>query len=186
LRDSLQTDVQTLAALVEDESESHQEVDTKTMRLFPTELNLAFRHAQIKAPTSGHFLSDISIHGLTFSTFSKHSGNACVVVRAANDASPTPAQVVHIVEISMEGTHKTFLAVQRYKPATIHHDPFSRYPAFRARLWETRLSDLEVLTPSQILSHCTHLPIQIGQKKYFANVSLCRVSGPSALSQSGF
>ena len=182
LRDSLQTDIQSLAALVEDledESEAYQVAAIKTRRLFPTELSLAFQRALIKAPSSGHFLADISIRGLTFSTFSKHPGNACVLISADDDATQTPAQVAHIIETSLEGTHKIFLAVQRYKPATLHHDPFFRYPALRAQLWETRLLDLEVVTPSRILSHCARLPIKIGQEKYFANLSLCRVSSSS-------
>lgn len=180
LRDSLQTDIQCLAALVHND-EDVQTVATKIMSLFPTELQLAFQRSQIDAPASGHFVSNFSIHGLMFSTFSHHHGNACVLLRATNDATPIPAEVAHIVEVSMEGTSKTYLAVRRHKPAPLHHDPFSRYPALRARLWQTPIPDLEVVMPSQILSHCARLPIKIGQEKYFAVLSLCRVSGLSII-----
>jgi hypothetical protein len=172
LRDSLQTDIQILTAL-EDEN-AHQVAATKSVHVFPTELRRAFQRSQIDTTSSGHFVSDMSIHGLTVSTVSKHRGNASVLMKESNDATPIPAEVVHIVEISEKGTSKTYVAVQRLKPATLHHDPFSRYPALRTRLWKTRSLDLEVITPSQILSHCARLPIKIGQEKYFAVLSLCR------------
>lgn len=175
LRDSLQTDIQILTALVEDENEVQQVAETKSVHAFSRELCLAFQHSRNNTASSGHFVSDISIHGLTFSTFSKHCGNACVLIRESNDATPLPAKVVHIIEILKEGTSKTYLVVRRLEPATLHHDPFSRYPALRSRLWQRRLMDLEVLTPSQILSHCARLPIKLGQEKYFAVLSLCYV-----------
>ena len=160
LRDTLQTDIQIFATLVEDENEAQQVPATRSVDAFPTELCLAFQRSRIGTAYSGHFISNVSIHGLTFSTFSKHPGNACVLIRESNDE--TPAEVVHIVEISEEGMNKTYLAVRRFEPATLHHDPFSQYPALRTRLWKKRLMDLEVVTPSQILSHCARLPIKIG------------------------
>lgn len=173
LRDSLQTDIQILTALAEDENEVQQVAATKSVHAFSSKLCLAFQRSQIDTASSGHFVSDISIHGLTFSTFSKHQGNACVLIRESNDATPVPAEVVHIIEILEEGTSKTYLVVRCLKPATLHHDPFSRYPALRSRLWQRRLMDLEVLMPSQILSHCARLPIKLGQENYFAVLSLC-------------
>lgn len=173
MRDSLQTDIQILTALVEDENESQQVAATKSVHVFPTELRLAFQRCQINTTSSGHFISDVSIHDLTFSTFSKHRGNACVLIRESNNATPVPAEVVHIIEILEKGTSKTYLAVQCLEPATLQHDPFSRYPALRTRLWKRRLMDLEVVMPSQILSHCARLPIKIGQEKYLAVLSLC-------------
>ena len=174
LRDSLQTDIQILTALVEDENETQMVAVTKLAHVFPTELCLTFQRSQIDTASSGHFVSDISIQGLTFSTFSKNRGNACVLIREPNDMIPMPAEVVHIIEILEEGTSKTYLAVRRLEPVALHHDPFSRYPALRTRLWKRRLSDLDVVVPSQILSHCARLPIRIGQEKYFAVLSLCR------------
>ncbi len=174
LRDSLQTDIHTLGAVVKDETEAQHLAATKTMRLIPRELFLAFQPSSIDSPSSGHFLSNILIHGLMFSTFSKHRGNACVLIRTAEDTTPIPAEIAHIIEIL---TGETYLAVRRHKPAILHHNPFSRYPVLQGQLWETRLSDLEVVMLSQILTHCARLPIKIGQDKYFAVLSLCRVSG---------
>ena len=173
MRDSLQTDIQILTALVEDEDEAQQVAATKSVHAFPTDLCLAFQHSQIDTASSGHFVSDISIHGLMFSTLSKHRSNACVLIREPNDMIPMPAEVVHIIEILEEGTSKTYLAVRRLEPVALHHDPFSQYPALRTQLWTGRLMDLEVVMPSQIISHCARLPIKVGQEKYFAVLSLC-------------
>lgn len=179
LRDSLQTDIQTLAAVVEDETEAQHLAATKTMHSIPQEVCLAFQRSRIDSPSSGHFVSNILIHGLMFSTFSKHRGNACVLIRTADDRATIPAEIAHIIEVSTGELSKTYVAVRRHKPAILHHDPFSRYPALRAQLWETRLSDLEVVMSSQILSHCARLPIKMGQDEYFAVLSLSRASGLS-------
>ena len=87
--------MQTLAAVVEVETETQHLAATKTMRSIPRELYLAFQHSQIDPPSSGHFASDILICGLMFSTFSKHRGNACILIKIADDAA-IPAEITHV------------------------------------------------------------------------------------------
>ncbi|KAF8518162.1 hypothetical protein BU17DRAFT_91293 [Hysterangium stoloniferum] len=179
IRDSIQTDIQSLGALLKDENDvQHVVVIKQTMHLLPTELCLTFQHSQIEAPPSGYFLSNFSICGLTYSTFSKHHGNACIMIKAPNDAKPVPAKVAHSIEFSIEGMNKTYLAVQRHKPVTLHHDPFSQYPILQAQLWETQLSNLEIVMLGQISLHCAQLPVEIGHEKYVAVLSLCCICAP--------
>ena len=95
-------DIQILTALVKDENEAQQVTAAKSVHAFPTELCLAFQCSQIDTAFSGHFISNVSIHGLMFSTFSKHCSNAYVLIRESNNATLISTEIVHIIEIVEE------------------------------------------------------------------------------------
>jgi hypothetical protein len=89
---------------------------------------------------------------------------------------PQPAQLVYILEFGTPTSPSTYLAIRRFKPANISCDPFAKYPIVRAKLWDSSLAEVEIITTSKVLSHFACLPIQQGKHSFNAVLSLSRVS----------
>jgi hypothetical protein len=90
---------------------------------------------------------------LKYTIASKHPGNSCVMFLSGGWETPQSAQLNYILEFGTSKTPLTYFAVQRYKPADITQDPFAKYPVLCAKLWDSHLAEVEIITTSQVSSH---------------------------------
>ena len=174
-RNSLVTDIHAMSATEETESDLFEYPNEQIARPIPAEIRNALYSASPNLPLRAVLQSHIAISGLKFAVASKHPGNSCILI-SSESGIPQPAQLVYILEFRTSETSSTFLAVRRYEPANILYDPFSKCSALRAKLWDTRLADIEIITTSRVLSHFACLPIQLGAQSFNAVLSLSRVS----------
>lgn len=175
MRDSLQTDIQAFASLLNEDDITHKTEIMEAPHTFPGELQQAFKASKITAPAHGRLLSNLSLGGLIYSTFSKHRGNSCVLFIRSKDMEALPAQIAYIVQFTAAGITETYLGVRCHKPAKLVHDPFSSFLVLRTAIWDAELGDLEIIRPAQITSHFACLPILINEHLFIAALSLSRV-----------
>jgi len=133
--------------------------------------------------TFGHcipatLLPRIRIGGLSYSPFSKHLGNASILLRSGSAGVFQPARIDFIVQVVHEAQVGTLVAVRKYLKATGIDDPFSPYPFLRAQLWSRNLGALELHELGSIECHFAHLPFLWQNQDLMAIISLSRVSGP--------
>jgi hypothetical protein len=168
-------DIHAMSATEEAESDVFECTSEQIARPIPAEIRNALYSASLNLPLRAILQSHITINGLKFAVSSKHPGNSCILI-SSETGIPQPAQLVYILEFLTSKTPSTFLAVRRYEPANISYDPFSKCSTLRAKLWGTRLADIEIITTSRVLSHFACLPIQLGAQSFNAVLSLSRVS----------
>lgn len=171
---SLVTDIHMLSAVEKTGSFSSDDLDEQTARPIPAEIHDAINSANLIVPSRAILQTYITILGLKFAIASKHPGNSCAMV-SSEGGSPRPAQIVYILKFNTPETLSTYLAIRYYKPANIAYDPFSKYPVLRAKLWDSRLADIEIIRTSQVLSHFACLPVRLGNCSFNAVISLSRV-----------
>jgi hypothetical protein len=163
VRDSLVTDINALSAAEEDGVGSLEDLDQRTARPIPTEIRDAISSMNLNVPSHAVLQTYVTVLGLKFAVASKHPGNSCIMV-LGEGGSPQPAQLVYILEFNTPETPSTYLAIRRYKAANIAYDPFSKYPVLGAKLWDSRLADIEIIKISQVLSHFACLPVRLGKQ----------------------
>ena len=98
----------------------------------------------------------------------KHLGNSYILITPVNnlDGEPVPAQITYLVQnFKADDRAITYFAARRHKAAAFPHDPYFCYPDFSAQLWDTKLEDLEILLPSQVIAHFVCLAVEVDQKK---------------------
>jgi hypothetical protein len=172
-RNSL-TDIHSISATEEAETNVFEVPDEQIARPIPAEIRNALNSASLNLPSRAILKSYITINGLKFAVASRHPGNSCILM-SSESGGLQPAQLVYILEFRTLKIPSTYLAVRRYKPANISHDPFSKCSALRAKLWDTHLADIEMITTSRVFSHFACLPIQLGKQSFNAVLSLSRV-----------
>ena len=177
IRDSLVMDMHTIPMVNDAENDVFDDnLDEGTARPVPTEIRNALNHTNLNVPSRVIFQTSITINGLRYAIASKHPGNSCVMLLSAGGGSPQPAQLNYILEFRTSKNPLIYLAVRRYKPSHIKDDPFAKYPVLCAKLWDSHLADVEIITTSQVLSHFACLPIQMQRRSLVAVLSLSRVS----------
>ena len=152
-----------------------EDLDEQTARPIPAEIRNAINSVKLTVPSRAALQTYIVIHGLRFAIASKHPGNSCAMISSGSEI-PAPAQIVYILKFNTPEAPLTYLAVRRYKPASIAYDPFSKYPILQTKLWDSCLADVEIIRTSQVLCHFACLPIQLGNRSFNAVISLSRVS----------
>ena len=177
LRNSIQTDMQVLSSLVEtgdDESDDDDALNwnERSAKPIPRDLLTALTRLRFKSTHIANFLHCVTINGLLYTPTSKHEGNSCILLKSAEGGNQVPARIQTIFQIPFLESVQTLIAIRRHQPSRLHHDPFSRYPVLRARLWEVQLGELEVIRPDQISSHFACLPLKDG---HIVAASLSRV-----------
>jgi hypothetical protein len=178
LRDSLQTDMQVLSSLVEGGDDGDDDGalnwNERTAKPIPSDLLTALTRLHLST-RSAQFLHHITINGLAYTPRSKHEGNSCVLLKSQEDHIQVPAQIQTIFQIPFLESVKTLIAIRRHQPSRLRHDPFSRFPILRARLWGVQLGELEVIQPDQVLSHFACLPLKGEFEGHIVASSLSRV-----------
>ncbi|PPQ96460.1 hypothetical protein CVT26_010514 [Gymnopilus dilepis] len=170
LRDRVQTIVRP-----EMLSNRKAEVAGGTQRSLPPDLRFAFTRSNIEPPLRALLPSTIVISGLIYTTSNKHSGNSCAMITYGDSPEPIPAQVVYIVRFrSSAGPLLTYLAIRCHKTAFVTRDPYLCFPALKAQLWSACLSDLELVSPSQVVCHYACLPLNFEGQELVVAMSLSR------------
>jgi hypothetical protein len=180
LRDSLQTDMQVLSSLAEggDDDEDDDGAlnwNERSAKPIPRELHAALTRLHFKSTGTAQFLHGITINGLMYSPTSKHEGNSCILLKSQNQ-NQVPARIQTIFQIHFMESVQTLIAIRRHLPSRLRHDPFSRSPILRARLWGVQLGELEIIRSDQVFSHFACLPLKGEFEGHVATVSLSRVS----------
>jgi hypothetical protein len=185
LRDSLQTDMQMLSSLVEggdDDNDGDGDGDDGAMNWngwttepIPRDLRTALSRFHSGSTYTAHFLTHLTINGLVYTQTSKHLGNSCILLKS-QDQTQVPARIQRIFQIQLLDSVQTLIAIQRHQPARLCHDPFSRFPILRARVWEVKLGELEIIRPDQVFSHFACLPLKGEFEGHIIAASLSRVS----------
>jgi hypothetical protein len=181
LRDSLSMDMQLLSSLTEggdDDGDNDGAMywNERSARPIPRDLRTAMTHLSFKSTHTAHFLHRITINGLVYTPTSKHEGNSCILLNSPEDQNHVPAQIQSIFQIPFLESVQTLIAIRRHQPSRLRHDPFSRAPILRARLWGIQLGELEVIRPDQIFSHFACLPLKGEFEGHIVAASLSRVS----------
>ncbi|PPQ97558.1 hypothetical protein CVT26_002343 [Gymnopilus dilepis] len=172
-RDTLQTDIQAFTSVFDSGNCAQEEHQVASSPL-PEEVKLAFEIAQISVPSYVQLLSNLSLGGLTYSTYSKHQGNSCILLNQTQDGDIIPARIVHIIQFSTAGRINTYFGVRRHRPACLERDPLSSFLVLGAAIWDTELYDLELIRPVHVSSHFACLPITIHGRQLVAVLSLSR------------
>lgn len=128
---------------------------TRTFKQLPSDLLQAFTICDIEAPLRGILHADITIHGLTYSTSTKHAGNSCVFFKSTSRSS-VPGRISHIVQFDDD---TIFLGVRRHRSKSLKNDPFARYQDIGARLWDDHLSNIEIIKLGDVICHFACLPV---------------------------
>ncbi|PPR03093.1 hypothetical protein CVT26_004612 [Gymnopilus dilepis] len=171
----LQGNIMTLSSISSEDPMYANDIPREALQ-YPAELQQAFKTSGITPPTRGQFLSNITLHERTFSTYSKHQGNSCALVIKSGDLKANPAQIAYIVQSAASGVLETYIAVRRHKPANLPKDPFSSFLVLRAAIWDAEFFDLEIIRPSEISSHFACLPVCLIGRPFAVCLSLCQVS----------
>ncbi|CAA7270442.1 unnamed protein product [Cyclocybe aegerita] len=181
VRDALVPDMRAFASIMEPSAEGDNPVWADlTKRSIPEDLSLALAEfLEGPTPSEAHFLSHLSIDGVNYATSSKHAGNSCVLLhhphnyKSRNIECLDAAQIKYIVQVSSgDNSIQTYIGLSRYLHADVVHDPYSRFPAFPARLSSRKLGVLEIATPDQLFNHFACLPVCIEGRDLFAVLSL--------------
>ena len=171
VQDSLVTDIHALSATDDAGFDSFEDLDEQTSRPIPAEVHDAINSKNLNLPSRTVLQTHITIRGLKFAVASKHPGNSSIMV-SSEGGGPQPAQLIYILEFNTPETSSTYLAVRRYKAANVEYDPFSKYPVLGAKLWDSRLADVEIIKTSQVLSHFACLLVRLGKHSFNAVISL--------------
>jgi hypothetical protein len=124
-------------------------------------------------PREARTMQCYTLNHLTFSTFTRHRGNSCVLVRRPSLPS-IPAQIDSILQTP---TKETYFVV-RFFLKTMLDDPFEQYPVLQASLWSQNLGQLVIVKPQDIESHFACLSFEWQGAKCQAVMSLSRVLFP--------
>lgn len=125
-------------------------------------------------PPHARFLSHLTIEGITYSVSSKHIGNSSVLISDAQDDKLVPARIDYIIQLPIEGSTRTIVAIRRYNRAQVH-DPFSKYPVLRTELYNKDPTVLEIVSLSSIQCHFASCPFHWQKMMFLAVISLNRV-----------
>jgi hypothetical protein len=192
VRDTLVTDMLSMSSLNDemsgpddsdddDEAQCHYPLPqspTKKALPIPSDLFEALSQTlDFPPPRHAHFLSNLTVNGVTYSTSSKHLGNSCILVKAAVDAdSAAAARIEHILQFKMPNSVKTYIAIRHHEPSMVKEDPFLQYPVLRARMWSEDLSNYNIITIDNIHAHFAKLLLTVNNVRVAVAVSLSRVS----------
>jgi hypothetical protein len=177
LRYSLQTDIQVLSSLAEggdDDGDDDLNWNECTAKPISKDLRTALTRLRFQSTSTAQFLHRITINGLVYTPTSKHDGNSRILLKSQEDQNQVPAQIQTIFQISFLDSVQTLIAIRRHQPSRLRHDPFSRYPVLRARLWGVKLGELEVIRPDQVFSHFACLPLKGDFEGHIVAASLSR------------
>lgn len=155
---SLETVIQALPSLFFPEETGVQVPpipEGRVARAIPCDLLVALQSAGLKVPSIGYQLSNITLHGSTFSVGSKHSGNSYVMIKSQANHH-IPARIDHIIQFENQSL---YLAVRRFKRAGLYYDPYARYKSLGARIWSDQCGELEVVTLDNVACHFACLPL---------------------------
>ena len=182
LRDTLQTDIQVLSSLAkggDDDVDDDVAViwNERTAKSIPRDLQTALNRFRSQLPPgrTAQFLHHIIINGLTHTPASKHEGNSCILLKS-QDQHHVPARIQTIFQIPFLESVQTLIAIRHHQPSRLRHDPFSRFPILRARLWGVQLGELEIIQLDQVFSHFACLPLKGEFEGHIVAASLSRVS----------
>lgn len=181
-RNTLITDMHTTLTMPldddDDDDESNVIWNDRTAKVLPEDLNAQLSlllpncHFEHKA----QFLQNIQINGLTYSTAPKHAGNSCILFKAREDPNViTPGRIIQIFQILVSDSVQTYIAVRPHAQVNGIDDPYAHFPVLRARLYEACLTDLQIISLDQIVSHFACLPIQHDGRDLVVVASLHRV-----------
>ena len=180
LRDSLQTDMQVLSSLFESsDDDGALNWNERTAKPIPRDLFTvltlfsALTRLPFKSSRIAQFLYHITINGLVYTPTSRHEGNSCILLKSQVQV---PAQIQTIFQIPFLESVQTLIAIRCHQPSRLRHDPFSRSPILRARLWGVQLGELEVILPDQVFSHFACLPLKGEFEGHIVAASLSCVS----------
>jgi hypothetical protein len=187
IRNTLLTDIMSLSATKDLDGTDDQDSSPVRMRSI-SYLSDALKECIQKycgsLPTNASILSQLTVTGITYSIFSKHSGNSCILLGSASQVMP--AQIEHIVQFVSKddiSSVKTFVAVRRFKRHDTQ-DPFSVYPLLQTQIWSLELGALELHPINAIQCHFARSTMVWEGEKVMIMVSLSRVSSYSILLQS--
>jgi hypothetical protein len=186
LRHSLQTDMQVLSSVAEGDDDNGDDDGAViwnewTAKPISRDLHAALTRFRFKATHTAQFFQHITINGLIYTPTSKHEGNSCILLKSQADQNQVPARIQTIFQIPFLESAQTLIAIRRYQPSRLRHDPFSRFPALCARLWGVQLGELEIIRPDQVLSHFACLPLKGEFEGHIVIASLSRVSSAICL-----
>lgn len=160
LRGSLQTDIRSFTALLEEED---NEAIVKGSPIdLPSELvdifeDLVSDFSQCRV----HRCADISLRGLTYSTSTRHSGNSCVIVPGMLGVDGVPARIQDIFQVvNAQNQVSTYVSIRRHKKTTLHHNVYAQFPSLNVSLWEAELGPIAIMSLNAIISHFACLPIK--------------------------
>ncbi|PPQ81177.1 hypothetical protein CVT26_010531 [Gymnopilus dilepis] len=172
VRNSLSTDIQVLSSQFE---EPMTQKDSTQESVLAPELRLAFIRAGMSTISQAKFLSHLTINGLTYATSSKHAGNSCALISFPGSQQLVPCQIAYILQLEVGPNVKIYLGVRRHKPANISRDPYLRYAALRAKIWDSAFELVEIVETSSIRSHFACLPLKLQGNDLVVVMSLSRV-----------
>lgn len=188
IRNTLLTDIMSLSGTKDLDGTDDQDsspVQMRSISYLPDSLKECIRKHCGSLPTNASILSQLTVAGITYSIFSKHSGNSCILLGSASQAMP--AQIEHIVQFVSKddiSSVKTFVAVRRFKRHDTLSDPFSVYPLLQTQIWSLELGALELHPINAIQCHFARSTMLWEGEKVMIMVSLFRVSSYSILLQS--
>ena len=153
----------------------------KSLSSIPPELGGAIqKYLGQFGPTAIEFrpLQHLSINNLNYSTFKKHRGNSCILIRSIGESTLAAACIMEIFQIRDSLNHiHTLLGVRCRTPIPPRLlDPFQQYPPLRMKLYGAVLGPLEVIHPQSVSSHVACLPLKIERNEVVATISMLRVS----------
>lgn len=160
LRGSLQTDIRSFTALLEEED---NDVIVKGAPIdLPLELKDIFQDLVSNiSQCRVHRCADISLRGFTFSTSTKHSGNSCIIVPDAFGVDGVPARIQDIFHVVNTGNEvSTYVSIRRHKKTTLHHNVYTQFPSLNVSLWKAELGPVTIVPLDNIVSHFACLPIK--------------------------
>ena len=73
------------------------------------------------------------------------------IMTSSESRCPQPPHLVYILEFGMPKTPSTYLTIQQFKPANTLYDSFAKYPIVHAKLWDSSLAKVEIITTSKVL-----------------------------------
>jgi len=168
VRDTLLSDISSFAVHIT--SEPHpQPVDGRSTISESTYKALQLHFHPSPPPHAAKTMRYFTMHGRTFSTFSRHHGNSCVLIR--HSSGVCPAQIEDIIQTSPD---QVLFAVRYYR-TPILNNPFKRYPVLQTSLWEAELGKLACVDSKDVECHFASAYFDWKGKQCQAVISLSRV-----------
>jgi hypothetical protein len=126
------------------------------------------------------FLTNITIHGLRYTTSRKSFGNSCVLLGLPSSDVRVPAVIDSILKIQTSiDTVEIVFVIRRYKALQNPCNGSSRFQDVGLSIWSSELGDLEIVKSGSITSHYASLSFKTaGLGPVIAVISLARVSPP--------
>jgi hypothetical protein len=177
IRDTLVTDMLSAVSSLNESSDEATVWNENVARSMPSELYHALCvSVGFNPPHKAHLLSHLTKHGVTYTIWSQHAGNSCVLVGSEGGTVAAPARIEHIVQLPAPEEISTFIGIRRYKSITLSEDPFLSFPVLQTRIWSAQLGNLEIIPVNHICAHFAQLSVKWEDREVIIVSSMSHVS----------